>query len=160
MATKFSNQQADYFTKLYENRSKNKEEVLNIIKEELKKSLRYCGSPASDYNLLLPDVIEEFNEVYSFFSEMKFLVEPETYAIDPWGFDQTNLRNFTVVGQVKAAMVCIGSHNIWTISKAKYNKKELYTALDSDRGRTTSWEAETPLDVISENIASNAYHGH
>ena len=156
MATKFSNQQERYFKKLYEGLTR--EEIISDIKDDLEQRIQPAYMNKFDY--YLSKDIEEFEEVEEYFQRMKPLDEIEMYAINAWGYEQTNLENFTVVGQVGASMVCIGAHCIWSVSKAKYNKKEPYTSLDSDHVRSTSWETWYPFDEIAENRMHNAYFGH
>lgn len=159
MATKFYNENARFFNQLL--KGADFETIYNDAVKKIEET-KYCCSEAqaqaykdADKNGLL--------EVKAFFDKIKFFEKPEFYAVDSWGYGQTNYENFTVLGQVGGSMVCILDNNysnVYTISKAKYNNKESYTYLDSNKVRSTSWGEVFTDDELVENSMYNAYNGH
>lgn len=159
MATKFYNNQARFFNQLL-----NGADFETIFKNEVQKidETQYSCSEAqanayreADKNGLL--------EVKKFFDKIKFFDKPEHYAVNGWGYGQTNYENFKVLGQAGGSMVCVLNSNysdVYTISKAKYTNKDTYTYLDSNKVRSTSWGEVFTDDEIHENSMYNAYNGH
>lgn len=100
-------------------------------------------------------------EVKEFFDKVKLFEEKETYSVMGWGYGQTNYENFMVVGQIGGSMVCIldcGNY-VFTVSKAKYLKKE-FAWLDNSKVRATKWDEPFTKEEIMEQNQYNAYYGH
>lgn len=158
MATKFSNGEARFFNQLLN--GADFETIYNEAVSKIEETKYYCNDEQAqkykdaEKNGLL--------EVKAFFDKIKFLEEPEIYAVNGWGYGQTNYENLKVLGQIGGSMVCIINNNysdIYTISKAKYTKKE-YANLDSDRVRSTSWRKPFTSEELHENSMYNAYNGY
>lgn len=152
---KFSNSAAIYFKKLVNGESF--EDISRFInQEELAKQPIFHLSDQDvadniDYEL------EDFNKALALFLKMKPL-ESVKYAINPWGYEQTNLDNITLVGQVRSSLVFIDSNNVYTVSKCKYTKKASYTFLDDVR--STSWEPAYTAEEKANQIEYNANYGY
>lgn len=158
MATRFYNSQARFFNQLLQ--GADFETIYKEATEKIEQTKYYCNdTQAEKYRQ------EEKNgllEVKSFFDKMKFFEKPEVYAINGWGYDQTNYENLKIIGQVGGSMVCIVDNNysdIYTISKSKYTKKE-YANLEKDGVRSTSWREPYTSEAIQENARYNSYYGH
>ena len=85
-------------------------------------------------------------------------VKHEQYAINQWGYEQTNLDNLTVVGTVRGAVIALANDKVFSISKAKYNKKAAYTSLDDVI--STSWGKPYSSNEMASQAAENAYTGY
>ena len=151
---KFNDSAAIYFKKLVNGESF--EDINQAInQEELSKQPIFHLSNQDVADNITND-LEEFNKALDLFLKMKPLESVE-YAINPWGYEQTNLDNIKLVGQVRASLVFIDSNNVYTVSKGKFNKNEL-TFLDDVR--STSWsKAYTPEDKADQ-IEYNANYGY
>jgi hypothetical protein len=97
------------------------------------------------------------DEVEEFFKTIKIYEEKQTYRVNPWGYDQTNYENFTIIGERKGCIVCLGRNDIWVVAKNKFAKKE-YTRLD--QVVSTNWEPAYTAKEISDKEDYNAYNGH
>jgi hypothetical protein len=96
-------------------------------------------------------------EAYSFYEAIKKWKKQETYKVDPWGYDQTNYENFTVIGEYRGSLVCADFNcKVWTVRKNKY--KAGYTNLDGVR--STQWEPAYTDKQISDQREYNNWHGH
>lgn len=158
MATKFSNGEARFFNQLLN--GADFENIYNEAVSKIEETKYYCNDEQAqkykdaEKNGLL--------EVKAFFDKIKFFEKPEIYRVNGWGYGQTNYENLKVLGQIGGSMVCIVNNDysdIYTISKAKYTKKE-YANLDSDRVRSTSWREPFTSEELHENSMYNAYNGY
>ena len=158
MATKFYNENARFFNQLLN--GADFETIYNEAVTKIEETKYYCNDEQAqkykdaEKNGLL--------EVKAFFDKIKFFEKPEIYAVNGWGYGQTNYENLKVLGQIGGSMVCIINNNysdIYTISKAKYTKKE-YANLDSDRVRSTSWRKPFTSEELCENSMYNANNGY
>lgn len=159
MAKKFYNNQARIFHKLLKGEDFN--ELLKVETHKINSSKYYCSeAQAQKYrDKCLKDVLD----VKTFFDKIKFFETPEIYAINGWGYDQTNYENLKVLGQMGGSMVCVidsNSSNIYTIQKNKYKDRAKWTKLDADGVRTTDWEQPFTSEEIITNHNYNAYYGH
>lgn len=91
------------------------------------------------------------------YAKMKRVEKPETYAVDSWGYEQTNTENVQVIGQAGSSMILIGDYATYAIAKRKYVNRE-YAYLDDVR--STSWEQAYTSDEIAESRQENMYFGH
>ena len=159
MATKFYNSQARLFNQLLD--GGNFEEI--FAREEAKiNSLEYSCSDEIAQGYKDKD-IQDLKDVKTFFDKIQFLEEAEIYAVDAWGYGQTNYENLKVIGQVGGSMVCIidsGHSDVYTIQKKKYVDKTQYTYLNADRVRSTSWGKPYSREALIENSYQNAYYGY
>ena len=159
MAKKFYNNQARVFHKLL--KGEDFSEILKAETEKINSSKYYCSeAQAQKYR---EKDLKDILEVKAFFDKIKFFDEPEIYAINGWGYDQTNYENLKVLGQMGGSMVCVidsNSSNIYTIQKNKYKDRAKWTKLDADGVRTTDWEQPFTSEEIITNHNYNAYYGH
>ena len=159
MAKKIYNNQARVFHKLL--KGEDFSEILKAETEKINSSKYYCSeAQAQKYR---EQDLKGILDVKTFFDKIKFFENPEIYAVNGWGYDQTNYENLKVLGQIGGSMVCIldkNSSNIYTIQKKKYTDRAKWTYLDNDRVRATNWQQPFEDEVISENNLYNAYCGH
>ena len=95
--------------------------------------------------------LRELAEAEAYFSKVKW-DKPQTFGVDPWGYEQTNYENLTIVGHVRGSLVALVGYNVYSIAKAKYNKRDKYIL---DSVRSTSWEP-----AYTDQTEYNAYYGH
>ena len=95
--------------------------------------------------------LRELVEVEAYLSKVKW-DKPQTFGVDPWGYEQTNYENLTIVGHVRGSLVALVGYNVYSIAKAKYNKRDKYIL---DSVRSTSWEP-----AYTDQTEYNAYYGH
>ena len=96
-------------------------------------------------------------EAEALYAKMKRLDKPEVYAVNGWGYEQTNYENVQLVGQVGGSMILVGRYATYAIAKRKYvNREHAYL----DDVRSTSWEKAYTSDEIAENRLENMYNGH
>ena len=159
MATKLTNNEARVFNKLVN--GANWDQLFEVEKEKINNTGYYCSDEqAQKYK---DQNIEDLLNVKVFFDKIKFFDTPELYAVNGWGYGQTNYENLKVLGQIGGSMVCIidsGYSNVYTIQKKKYTEKNSWTYIDSDRVRATSWKQPYSNDAIMEQVHYNAYNGH
>ncbi len=91
------------------------------------------------------------------YAKFKPLDKPETYAVNSWGYEQTNYENVQVIGQAGSSMILVGRYATYAIAKRKYVNRE-YAHLDAVR--STSWEQAYTSDEIAESRQENMYFGH
>lgn len=96
-------------------------------------------------------------EAEALYAKIKPLDKPETYAVNSWGYDQTNTENVQVIGQAGSSMILIGNYATYAIAKRKYTNRE-HAYLDDVR--STSWEQAYTSDEIAESRQENMYFGH
>ena len=96
-------------------------------------------------------------EAEALYAKFKALDKPETYAVNSWGYDQTNTENVQVIGQAGSSMILIGNYATYAIAKRKYTNKE-HAYLDDVR--STSWEQAYTSDEIAESRQEKMYFGH
>lgn len=158
MATKFYNEQARFFNQLLN--GADFETIYNEAVSKIEDTKYYCNDEqAQKYK---DENKNDLLEVKAFFDKIKFFEKPEIYAVNGWGYGQTNYENLKVLGQIGGSMVCIVNNDysdVYTISKSKYTKKE-YANLDSDRVRSTSWRKPFTSEELHENSMYNAYNGY
>ena len=102
--------------------------------------------------------IEDLNKAVALFDKMKFFPAPVDFAVNAWGYDQTNYENVKLIGQAGASMILVGNYTIYAVAKRKYTDRVEYTSLDSVR--TTSWKPVYSDDEMAEQAMQNAYCGH
>lgn len=96
-------------------------------------------------------------EAEALYAKFKPLDKPEVYAVNGWGYEQTNYENVQLVGQVGGSMILVGRYATYAIAKRKYvNREHAYL----DDVRSTSWEKAYTSDEIAENRLDNMYNGH
>ncbi|MBT9670488.1 hypothetical protein GPK34_00355 [Secundilactobacillus kimchicus] len=157
MTEKLSGAKARYFKELV--KGDTPEMVSANIREEAMTTARLFSMNDEDKAIEIENRLEDLQEAKDFFDKVK-LIEPETYAVDAWGFEQTNYENLTVVGTARGSVVVIYAGGVYTISKAKYTAKKPGTALESDHVIMTSWEAPYTANEIADQAMANAYTGH
>ena len=118
MAKKFYNNQARVFHKLL--KGEDFSEILKAETEKINSSKYYCSeAQAQKYR---EQDLKGILDVKTFFDKIKFFENPEIYAVNGWGYDQTNYENLKVLGQIGGSMVGIldkNSSNMYTIQKKK-----------------------------------------
>lgn len=102
--------------------------------------------------------LEDFEEAAQAFANFKPYEKAEKFAVDGWGYDQTNYENIEVVGQIRGTVIILGKYTVYGVSKKKFTEKTPYTNLDSVR--STNWEKPYTSDEMLENAIENAYTGH
>lgn len=151
---KFSNSAAIYFKKLVNGESF--EDINRFINQEESDKQPIFHLSDQDVADNIDYELEDFNKASALFLKMKPL-ESVKYAINPWGYGQTNLDNITLVGQVRTSLVFVDSNNVYTVSKGKFNKQEL-THLDDVR--STSWKPAYTAEEKANQIEYNANYGY
>lgn len=152
MATKLSNTESRIFHMMIDNKSTEeiaRRFVKNIINHD-------------DINHGLKLFMRDFNTAKTLFDKVKFFDKKEYYAINGWGYDQTNYENLVVFGEADGCVICAISgqdYYVYAIRKSKYVNKE-YAKIDSNEIRTTSWEQPYSDKKIVDNMLHNAYYGH
>lgn len=96
-------------------------------------------------------------EAEALYAKMKRVEKPEVYAVNGWGYEQTNYENVQVIGQAGASMILVGDYATYAIAKHKYTNRE-YAYLDDVR--STSWNEAYTSDEIAESRQENMYFGH
>lgn len=96
-------------------------------------------------------------EAEALYAKIKPLDKPETYAVNSWGYEQTNTENVQVIGQAGSSMILIGNYATYAIAKRKYTNRE-HAYLDDVR--STSWNEAYTSDEIAESRQENMYFGH
>lgn len=96
-------------------------------------------------------------EAEALYAKFKRLDKPEVYAVNGWGYEQTNYENVQLVGQVGGSVILVGQYATYAIAKHKYVNRE-HACLDDVR--STSWEKAYTSDEIAENRLENMYNGH
>ena len=152
---KLNNSSAAYFKDLV------KGQTVDEITEAIKKDVH---SKKDVFNFTYNDIISnisyeiaDLNNALDLFNKMK-PVKHEQYAINQWGYEQTNLDNLTVVGTVRGSMIALANDKVFSISKAKYNKKAAYTSLDNVI--STSWGKSYSSNEMASQATQNAYTGY
>ncbi|HPC09665.1 MAG TPA: hypothetical protein PLN85_01170 [archaeon] len=159
MATKMTNREASFFVDLVNGKT-----IKEIQESIIKRISNYQWRTKVSDEVIVNEKQYEFNklmEVKEFFDKVKLFEEKETYSVMGWGYGQTNYENFMVVGQIGGSMVCIldcGNY-VFTVSKAKYLKKE-FAWLDNSKVRATKWDEPFTKEEIMEQNQYNAYYGH
>lgn len=102
--------------------------------------------------------LEDFEEAAQAFANFKPYEKSEKFAVDGWGYDQTNYENIEVVGQIRGTVIVLGKYTVYGVSKKKFVEKAPYTNLDSVR--STNWEKPYTSDEMLENAIENVYTGH
>ena len=141
---KLNNSAAVYFKNLVNGQSV--DEIRESIKKDIS-SKKDVFSFTDVYSYTADDIknisknisyeVEELSQALDLFGKMK-PVKHEQYAINSWGYEQTNLNNLTIVGTVRGSVIALANDKVFSISKAKYNKKAAYTSLDDVI--STSWD--------------------
>ena len=152
---KLNNESANYFKELVNGKD------LEALKQDIQKDIsskqpvfHYSDQDMKDiYN----DDLEELEKATTLYSKMK-PVKHETYAINSWGYEQTNLNNLTIVGTVRGSVIALANYQVFSISKSKYTKKSAYTRLDDVI--STSWEPAYTSKGLQENTQYNAAYGY
>lgn len=107
--------------------------------------------------LISEQATESNAEAEALYKKMKRLDKPELYAVNSWGYDQTNYENVQVVGQAGGSMILVGQYATYAIAKRKYvNREHAYL----DDVRSTSWDKAYTSDEMAENRLENMYNGH
>jgi len=158
MATKFTNDEARFFNRLVKG-----EDFTTLFKEYENEinARRWLGDPKKGEEYKRRE-IEDLINVKAFFDKCKLFDKPELYMVNPWGYDQTNYDNLSVLGQNGGVMVCMiegKNYGVYTIAKAKYTKKECAN-IDTRGVRSTNWRESYTTDEIMNNVIYNAYNGH
>lgn len=96
-------------------------------------------------------------EAEALYAKMKRVEKPEAYAVNGWGYEQTNTENVQVIGQAGSSMILVGDYATYAIAKRKYVNRE-YAYLDDVR--STSWNEAYTSDEIAESRQENMYFGH
>lgn len=155
MTVKLSNEAATYFKELVNGKD------LEVLKQDIKKDIQ-SKQPLFHYSdqdmkEIYNDDLEELETATTLYGKMK-PVKHETYAINSWGYEQTNLNNLTVVGTVRGSVIALANYKVFSISKAKYTKKAAYTQLNDVI--STSWAPAYTSEELQENAQYNAAYGY
>lgn len=154
MATKLTNTEASYFIRIFNGESK--AQIINTF--ELLKKYRLVGNN-SDATEFIKELEESYDTAKALYDSIKLMDEPEAYSVNPWGYEQTNYENITVIGTYRNAVIAIGKYEVYAISKKKYLERT-YAYLDTKGVRSTNWKKPYSLDEIAEQRLENAYFGH
>ncbi|MBM7617868.1 hypothetical protein JOC36_001461 [Weissella uvarum] len=100
--------------------------------------------------------VEQRNLVLALFNQMK-TVEHQEFAVEPWGYDQINLENVTLIGTYRNSVLLQGKYVLYAVSKSKFNKRE---SASLDGSRMTLWAEPHSYNEIAENVIDNFYSGH
>lgn len=155
MTVKLNNEAATYFNELVNGKD------IEVLKQDIKKDIQ-SKQPVFHYSdqdmkEIYNDDLEELEKATTLYGKMK-PVKHETYAINSWGYEQTNLNNLIVVGTVRGSVIALANYKVFSISKAKYTKKAAYTRLNNVL--STSWEPAYTSEDLQENAQYNAAHGY
>ena len=152
---KLSNSAAVYFKSLVNGQSA--DEIREAIKKDVNSKKDVFNFTYNDIISNISYEIADLNNALDLFNKMK-PVKHENYAINQWGYEQTNLNNLTIVGTVRGSVIALANDKVFSISKAKYNKKAAYTSLDDVI--STSWAKPYSSDKMALQAIKNAYTGY
>ena len=152
---KLNNSAAVYFKSLVNGQSVDK--ITEDIKKDINSQKDVFNFTAEDIKNNISYEIQELSQALDLFGKMK-PVKHENYAINQWGYEQTNLNNLTIVGTVRGSVIALANDKVFSISKAKYNKKAAYTSLDEVI--STSWAKPYSSDKMALQATKNAYTGY
>lgn len=153
MSIKLSNHEADFFIKLYAGIGR-----INLLKSRYERYQIDARYSSDEIEEIMADEEDELAEAQQLLDKMKRFEEPQSYRIDPWGFEQTNFNNVKAIGTYRSSVVLIGDNKVFMVPKRKFNAKEKYTRLDDVR--TTSWKEPFTSDEMTEQSLKNAYNGY
>lgn len=152
---KLNNSAAHYFKKFYEGLTKS--EICELIEQDLSNHIQQ-GMLKPEYKAdQMKYELEDLAEAEAYFSKMT-IDKPQTFKLDPWGYDQTNYENMTVIGHIRGSVIVLLAHKVYSVSKAKYTKREKYTHLDDVR--STIWEPAYTSKELADQAMYNAYYGY
>lgn len=152
---KLNDSSAAYFKKLVEGQTVS--EITEAIKKDIHSKKDVFNFTPDDIKNNISYEIKELSRALDLFGKMK-PVKHEKYAINQWGYEQTNLNNLTVVGTVRGSVIILASYKVFSVSKAKYNQKAPYTSLDDVI--STSWGKPYTSNSLAANAMKNAYNGY
>ena len=152
---KLNNSAAVYFKDLVKGQSV--DEITEAIKKDVHSKKDVFNFTADDIKSNISYEVGELSKALDLFGKMK-PVKHEQYAINQWGYEQTNLNNLTVVGTVRGSVIVLANDKVFSISKAKYNKKAAYTSLDDVI--STSWGKPYSSNRMAAQATQNAYTGY
>lgn len=152
---KLNNEAATYFEELVE--GKNIEALKQDIQKNIQNNQPVFHYSDRDMKEIYSEDIKELEKATTLYNKMK-PVKPEKFAINPWGYGQTNLNNLTVVGTIRGSVIALASYKVFSISKAKYTKKAAYTRLNDVI--STSWQPAYTSKDLQENAQYNAAYGY
>lgn len=152
---KLNNSAATYFKDLVEGQSV--DEIKESIKKDVNSKKDVFNFTADDIKNNISYEVGELSKALDLLGKMK-PVKHEKYAINQWGYEQTNLNNLTIVGTVRGSVIALANYKVFSISKAKYNKKAAYTSLDDVI--STSWDKPYTSNEMGSQATKNAYTGY
>lgn len=152
---KLNYESAAYFKELLN--GKDTEDLKQDIQKDIQAKQPVFHYSDQDMKDIYQDDLEELEAATALYGKMK-PVKPEKYAVNPWGYEQTNLNNLTVVGTVRGSVIALANFKVFSISKAKYNKKASYTRLNDVI--FTSWKPAYTSEELQENAQYNAAYGY
>lgn len=152
---KLNGSAATYFNNFYKGLTK--PEICELIENSFIKGVQSGMLNPSNKEEYMKYELRELAEAEAYFSKVK-LDNPQTFRINPWGYEQINYENLTVIGHIRSSLVVLMNYNVYSVSKAKYNKREKFTQLDSVR--STSWEPAYTNKELADQAEYNAYYGH
>lgn len=152
---KLNNSAAVYFNSLVNGQSA--DEIREAIKKDVNSKKDVFNFTYNDIISNISYEIADLNSALDLFNKMK-PVKHEHYAINQWGYEQTNLNNLTIVGTVRGSVIALANDKVFSISKAKYNKKVANTSLDDVI--STSWGKPYSSNEMALQATQNAYTGY
>ena len=160
MAVKFNDSKARYFSELL--KGKTIQELLADVKETEEWDAEHYGLDPNDIPRRVNDARIEIEQVLEVFNKVKFLKKPLTFAVNAWGYEQTNYENFSVIGSYRASMIAVSDNGrlIYSIATKKFKDKVPGTYLDNYGIRSTDWKPGYTSEDIAEERMYNAYYGH
>lgn len=152
---KLNDSAAAYFNELVKGRTVS--EITEDIKKDVHGKKDVFNFTPDDIKNNISFEIEELSRALDLFGKMK-PVRHEKYAINQWGYEQTNLNNLTIVGTVRGSVIALANYKVFSISKAKYTNKAAYTRLNDVI--STSWAPAYNSEELQENAQYNASYGY
>lgn len=154
MTVKLNNGAAAYFMNMVHGVSV--EDEKQFIIEETKKQNQTMTDDVIEERIGYE--LEDFEDAAQAFAKFKPYEKSEEFAVNGWGYDQTNYENIEVVGQIRGTVIILGNNTVYGVSKKKFVEKAPYT--DLDNVRSTNWEKPYTPDEMLENSIENVYTGH
>jgi len=143
MSVKLDNSEARYFRNLITGMTE--DQIRDRIQSDIHDRIEEGYIRPEYADSYLAESYRDLEEAAKVYAAMKPLQTPEVYAVNPWGYDQTNYENMTIVGQVGSSMIGMLNHKVVAIAKNKYTTR---TYADLDGVRSTSWEPALSDDTL------------
>ena len=152
---KLNNEAATYFKELVN--GKGLDDLKQDIQKDIQSKKPIFHYSDQDMQEIYKDDLEELEKATVLYGKMK-PVKHESYAVNSWGYEQTNLNNLTIVGTVRGSVIVLANYKVFSVSKAKYTKKAAYIRLDDVI--STSWAPAYTSEELQENAQYSAAYGY